>query len=292
MVVFVKQVVDTDDWGGNTAQFMSDKPLASFDQREEFDASGTGCLPRDRRVALLNKVVAAEILPRLAQVRRGMNDVNPPRPVTTETDTLELVRLLLDQADPDISAFIDALRLRGASPDMLYIGILSDAARELGELWTADRCDFVQVTVGLGRLQQVARHLSPSFQADATRRSAAASILLLPAPGEQHTFGLLILSEFFHRAGWIVAGGASLEGLRRVRDGSRDLVRRCRILHRVGGTGGGPGPDHRPASACLPQRGAYRDGGWPTVSGAAGTGCSGRCRYDRRGCARSSSPSE
>jgi transcriptional regulator PpsR len=32
-------------------------------------------------------------------------------------------------------------------------------------------------------------------------------VLLLPGPGEQHTFGLVMVSEFFRRAGWDVAGG-------------------------------------------------------------------------------------
>ena len=87
---------------------------------------------------------------------------------TTEVDTLELVRLLLDQDDADVTSFVDSLQQRGFSPDTLYIGMLSDAARHLGEMWLADRCDFVQVTIGLGRLQQAARYLSPRFQTQAT----------------------------------------------------------------------------------------------------------------------------
>jgi methanogenic corrinoid protein MtbC1 len=35
-------------------------------------------------------------------------------------------------------------------------------------------------------------------------------VLLLPAPGEQHTFGLVIVSEFFRRAGWEVHGAAQM----------------------------------------------------------------------------------
>jgi MerR family transcriptional regulator, light-induced transcriptional regulator len=31
-------------------------------------------------------------------------------------------------------------------------------------------------------------------------------ILLLPAPGEQHTLGLAMVAEFFRRAGWSVVG--------------------------------------------------------------------------------------
>jgi methanogenic corrinoid protein MtbC1 len=66
------------------------------------------------------------------------------------------------------------------------------------------------VTISLGRLQQVVRTLSPSFQAAAVAPSAIAStVLLLPAPGEQHTLGLLILAEFFQREGWQVTGGPS-----------------------------------------------------------------------------------
>lgn len=207
MVVFVKQLVDGQEWRGGTAPFMGDRPQQSFNRQENSAGSSAGCLPRHRRATLLNEVVAAEILPRLAQVRKGMNPPNSTQPTTTEVDTLALVRLLLDPEDPDVSAFIDSLRLRGATADTLYIGLLSDAARHLGELWLADHCDFVQVTIGLGRLQQTARRLSPSFQTQATRRATTASVLLLPAPGEQHTFGLLILSEYFHRAGWHVAGG-------------------------------------------------------------------------------------
>jgi methanogenic corrinoid protein MtbC1 len=30
---------------------------------------------------------------------------------------------------------------------------------------------------------------------------------LLPAPGEQHTLGLVVLAEFFRREGWQIAGG-------------------------------------------------------------------------------------
>ena len=40
----------------------------------------------------------------------------------------------------------------------------------------------------------------------------ACSVLLLPSPGEQHTFGLVMVGEFFRRAGWDVSGGAWTTG--------------------------------------------------------------------------------
>jgi methanogenic corrinoid protein MtbC1 len=61
------------------------------------------------------------------------------------------------------------------------------------------------MTVGVGRLQQIMRALSPAFGADVSPPAHGRRILLAPAPGEQHTFGLSMVTEFFMRAGWDVA---------------------------------------------------------------------------------------
>jgi methanogenic corrinoid protein MtbC1 len=174
-------------------------------------------LPRSRRAALLNRLVATEILPRLALAKRaeaaGREAAAIAGYLTTDVDTEELVGILLTRDAAAAVAFIGLLRLRGATPESLYIGILSDAARRLGVLWENDRCDFAQVTIGVGHLQQVARGLAPDFHDAAVRRPEAYSILLLPVQGEQHSFGLLLLAEFFRRAGWHVAGGPVSAGL-------------------------------------------------------------------------------
>ena len=83
--------------------------------------------------------------------------------VTTEDDTAELVRLLMGSEDSSAWTFIELLEMRGATPASLYLGVITQAARRLGELWEDDRCDFTQVTISLGRLQQVVRALSPAF---------------------------------------------------------------------------------------------------------------------------------
>ncbi len=100
-----------------------------------------------------------------------------------------------------------SLRARQVSLASIFLHLLAPAARHLGDLWNEDRVDFTQVTVGLMRLQQVLRAVSPEFQEAAPRRARLARVLLVPAPGEQHTFGLVMVAEFFHRAGWLVAGG-------------------------------------------------------------------------------------
>ncbi len=141
--------------------------------------------------------------------------------MTTVVDTGELVRLLLTGDASGETAFIEGLLSRGITVEALYGGILPDAARWLGLMWEEDRCDFARVTIAVGRLQQAARLLSPRFHAASVNRADARRVLLLPAPGEQHTFGLQILAEFFQRAGWRVAGGPKWTGA-----DAADLVRR------------------------------------------------------------------
>jgi MerR family transcriptional regulator, light-induced transcriptional regulator len=62
------------------------------------------------------------------------------------------------------------------------------------------------VTVGLWRLQQVLRGLSPAFREEAHAKPSGRRVLLVPAPGEQHVLGLIIVGDYFRRAGWDVWG--------------------------------------------------------------------------------------
>ena len=166
---------------------------------------------RERRSTLLEQLVKTEILPRLTLARSGTSAqtaTTAAEPATMPDETTELVHLLLSTDGTSASVFVDRLQARGASAAALYLGIITQAARALGELWQQDRCDFAQVTISLGRLQQIVRALSPNFQTGAPSKSVHAdTALLLPAPGEQHSFGLVILAEFFRREGWNVTGG-------------------------------------------------------------------------------------
>jgi methanogenic corrinoid protein MtbC1 len=119
---------------------------------------------------------------------------------------VELAGLVLARNVSVASAHVEAMRRRGVAVESLYLDLLAPAARHLGELWTADVCDFTQVTIGLGRLQNLLHELSPTFQADGSQRSNGLRVLLVPAPGDQHTFGLSMVAEFFRRAGWDVWG--------------------------------------------------------------------------------------
>lgn len=172
-------------------------------------------VPREDRAALLDRLVRGEILPRLAvahAVPIALVPVREPVVVTTDNDTRALVSILLTRSAEDAIRFVEGFRQRGVAVGVLYLGIVTDAARRLGTLWADDLCGFTDVTIGLGHLQQVVRFLSPSFQQDSLLRPRTETILLVPAPAEQHTFGLVLLSEFFRRDGWHVYGGPKTGG--------------------------------------------------------------------------------
>jgi methanogenic corrinoid protein MtbC1 len=161
------------------------------------------------RKARLLKTVEAEIIPRLVLAGRAARQdavasQRGARP--TDEDVIELARLLLLHDGAVALAFVDAMRQRGMGLEVICLELLAPAASHLGLLWDDDRVTFMQVTVGLCRLHGVLREINPSFRTPgfADPRERGRRALLMPTPGEQHTFGLLMVGEFMRRAGWEV----------------------------------------------------------------------------------------
>lgn len=122
----------------------------------------------------------------------------------TRSDVEALTSLLMMQSEPAIEDFILDVEERGVSAETIFIELLGPSARLLGLMWEQDLCDFTDVTVGLSRLQRLVHQMSCRFDIEQYRPANGRTILLAPAPGEQHTFGLSLVSEFFRRAGWEV----------------------------------------------------------------------------------------
>ena len=163
------------------------------------------------RLAVLARAIEQEIIPRLMMAHRGPDAclVSPAVPVqgVSQTDVQEFAKLVLSPDEDVAQACVKAMQSRGISVETIYLDLLAPVARYLGELWEQDLCDFTEVTLGLGRLHLVLRELSPAFGQANDRPTNGRRVLLLPGMGEQHTFGLVMVAEFFRRAGWDVAGG-------------------------------------------------------------------------------------
>lgn len=178
--------------------------------------SGPACdepraLPLDSARALL-RTIEAEIIPRLMLAHRppGNDEVATSAEPTGDEQVAELTDLVLHRDTLAALSYVQARRSAGVSIEHVYLRLLAPVAERLGEMWSADDCDFTQVTVGLWRLQQLVHAHSPAFLAEADAPHLVRRVMLTAAPGTQHTFGLLLVGEFFRRAGWRVDGDPTM----------------------------------------------------------------------------------
>jgi methanogenic corrinoid protein MtbC1 len=180
-----------------------------------------------QRRAILTRTVELDVIPRLLSAHPRLLSAHPTPIVPTPTPPVllvtavhvaDLVGLVLSRAEPEAVAFVEGMHDQGAAAESIYLDLLAPAARRLGEMWEDDTCDFTEVTIGLWRLQNAMRELSPSFLRSSDIRTNGPRVLLVPLPGEAHTFGLSMVYEFFRRAGWNawsgpVASSADLRSL-------------------------------------------------------------------------------
>ncbi len=102
-----------------------------------------------------------------------------------------------------------SLKERTDAADRAFLLLLAGAARRFGELWEADLCDFVDVTIGLRQLHLLLSTVSSEVEAEVDIAPDARRVLLLPAPGETHGFGIAMVQYSFRAAGWRADYGLS-----------------------------------------------------------------------------------
>jgi methanogenic corrinoid protein MtbC1 len=167
----------------------------------------------------LAQTIETEVVPRLLMRHRtGGLAVDAAGAVPAASDRVSYADveafcdLLIREPLPIARRHLDQLIAAGLSLDGVISSVLCSAARHLGLLWDGDRLSFVDVTVGLSRIQQLLRSYGPAFSAGAVSRGPGYRILLAMVPGGQHTLGLSVVEEYFRRAGWDVEneGAATL----------------------------------------------------------------------------------
>ena len=163
------------------------------------------------RVARLAKTIESDVIPRLVEHHRDRRVESGALP--NEADIEALVAGLIRDDEQRICDLLRTVQARGVPTGAVYAELLAPAARQLGALWEQDRVDFATVTVGLGRLQRLLRHLSPAFGSEVEHPPHGRRIVLTQPETEQHIFGLSMVAEFFRRDGWDVLGGVAGVGV-------------------------------------------------------------------------------
>lgn len=154
------------------------------------------------------RTIKTQIVPKIVLALRR----TPAPKIAEATEQLpttieQFAAMTLGNDDGAASAYVDELLAKGSSVESIFLELLAPAARQLGTLWESDAADFANVTLGVGRLQLIMRRLSDRFTDETNAFHAGESVLLTIIPGEQHSFGLSMVAEFFRRAGWNLCTG-------------------------------------------------------------------------------------
>jgi methanogenic corrinoid protein MtbC1 len=185
-----------------------------------------------QRLARLARAIETDVIPRLVQAHRpqagqlGDASAIMVTPVS-EPEVQAFVTHILNDSETAMAACVAQLRQRGVAVEALYLDLLSPAARQLGQMWDEDLCDFSTVTVALGRLQRLMREWSPAFGDEVDHPPHGRRALFVQPRDEQHSFGLSMVAEFFRRDGWDVlggVGGAVTDPSAKVRDEWVDII--------------------------------------------------------------------
>jgi len=195
----LRQIASGCAWDGNELSSAESPPAAGFVSD-----------PVSAQFSRVLRTLEADIVPRLLLVRRepdrSRRMARPAQVMPTKSEVGELVRLLVAHDSTVASAYVDAVRHRGVSAQVICLKLLAPAAQQLGVMWDEDRCSFTQVTLGLCRLHQVLHGLCADHAAGAAEPEPLPGqrALFAGMPGEQHTFGVLMVGQLMRRAGWDV----------------------------------------------------------------------------------------
>lgn len=175
-------------------------PIRGWIRQDDTQAHRMGGASRQH----LGAVIEGDFIPRLMMryAKGGTAEEAGADTAIHSDEAARFAALPLHLEADALLAETEAFLRRGVSVESIFLDLLAPSAREIGRLWEEDECDFVEVTMGLWRLQEVMREITarapPAGRAPGNQRTA----LFSPMPGDQHSFGALIVDEIFARAGW------------------------------------------------------------------------------------------
>jgi methanogenic corrinoid protein MtbC1 len=154
------------------------------------------------------------LIPRLLAHARGLPQSpersSPAHPSISALDVDAFVRAGLSRDEESCHGIIAGYMQAGATLQQICLELLSPAAVKLGMMWEDDEVDFLDVTLGLGRIQRVVRDLGRRVAAETPMSGDAGQAFLCGMPEEQHSLGLAMVAEFFVADGWGVTVGPPL----------------------------------------------------------------------------------
>lgn len=175
----------------------AERPARYNGNRAETLSAGRTDPTRDR----LASVVIDDIVPRLHLLHHNLSGTDAERAFSRQ-EIIDFSNTLIDNDGGAVEQYLQKMRDRGHSQETLFLGLMSEAARHLGVLWEDDRRTFIEVTIGVARLQRVLCEFNAFFAPSPT--DGRQRVLLCALAGERHDFGLDMVACFMRHAAWDV----------------------------------------------------------------------------------------
>ena len=178
----------------------------------------------------LSTLIENEIIPRLMVAHATESTAPPPssgEQLVARSDIESFGPMVMHVEADALLVHVESILARGVTVESIMVDLLAPAARYLGELWEADRCDFVDVTMGLWRLQEIVHEIAGQAQAKHVLAAGGHRALFASMPGDQHSFGTVVIDELFRCNGWRtdrVSDAETADLLRRVEADWFDMI--------------------------------------------------------------------
>lgn len=186
---------------------------------EELDVALADIPPDVRQpsqIELLLRTVESELIPRLfvshmmeipvtSPLVENRNTEPTPGPWCSEDAIESFARLCIGNDPIKLDQHVTDLLAKGVTLESVFLYLLTPVARHLGDCWLEDSLSFVDVHLGLCRLHQLVCECEAIGYRAESVQAIDKSILLSSTPGEDHTFGVTMVADFFRRYGWRVS---------------------------------------------------------------------------------------
>jgi hypothetical protein len=138
-----------------------------------------------------------------APAARGAASPSPPLP-RPDPQAATLAQQLAGAQGDSALALADRLQAAHRSLGTLAATLFEPAARALGDLWYADACNAIDVTVGLCGLHRLVRRVAQARWGTALTNASLGRVLVVTPPGETHLLGAVLDAEVLWQSGWQV----------------------------------------------------------------------------------------
>ncbi len=146
--------------------------------------------------ATLRDVIERMVLPQLIARHNPRHELLKPVDLRVGELVHQLTRTNPDAARELIAQFYAETH----SLRQLCTNLIEPASRGLGDLWSADGCDAVDVSIGMSRLQSGMREATAGLIP--ASNMGAPAVLVVPQPGELHLLGAALDAESLYQQGW------------------------------------------------------------------------------------------